>query len=232
MKFALSISTEPNAEPPELGYDFLRHGYVAFLQKLDVWPVLIPNDLSGLCDYLAALDVDGVLLTGGGDVAPALYGQPNTASREITPTRDRTETDLLNWAVEQRRPVLGICRGIQMINVFFGGGLIQDIPSQLHSPIHHDGGGPHAIRLTDPRIQAVIGAEVIRVNSHHHQGITPDLLAPGLEAFAFCEEDGLVEAVIHREQPVLGVQWHPERPTPSHDEDMRLFRHFLQGGFS
>jgi putative glutamine amidotransferase len=232
MKFAVSISTEPNAEQPERGFDFLRYPYVPFLQKLDLWPVLIPNHLSNLRDYLAALDVDGVVLTGGGDVAPARYGQPNTASREITPARDETETTLLDWAVEHQRPVIGICRGIQVINVFFSGGLIQDIPSQLHSPIHHGGGDPHLVRLTDPRVQAALGVAEMRVNTHHHQGITPDLLAPALTAFAFCAEDGVVEAVLHREQPILGVQWHPERPTPSHDYDLRLFQHFLQGGFA
>jgi putative glutamine amidotransferase len=232
MKFALSISTKPDTDRPESGYDFLRYDYVPFLQKLNVWPVLIPNHLSGLRDYLAALDVDGVLLTGGGDIAPEYYGQPNTASREITPTRDQIETDLLNWAVEHQRPVLGICRGIQMINVFFGGGLIQDIPSQLHSPINHDNGDPHPVHLTDPRMRAAVGAEELRVNSYHHQGVTPDLLAPGLEAVACCAEDGLIEAVIHRAHPILGVQWHPERPTPSHDADRRLFQHFLQGKFS
>ncbi len=231
MKFALSISTEPNVEKPELGFDFLRHGYVPFLQKLALWPVLIPNRLSGLHDYLAALDVDGVILTGGGDIAPERYGQPNTASLEIAPTRDETEANLLAWAVEHQRPVIGICRGIQMINVFFDGGLIQDIPSQLHSPINHDGGDPHLVRLTDPRVRAVIGVEEMRVNTFHHQGVTPDLLAPALEAFAFCAEDGVVEAVIHREKPVLGVQWHPERPSPSHDYDLRLFQHFLRDGF-
>jgi putative glutamine amidotransferase len=232
MKFAVSISAEPNAEQPERGFDFLRYSYMPFLQKLDLWPILIPNHLSGLRDYLAALDVDGVILSGGGDIAPERYDQPNTASREIAPARDRTETDLLDWAVEHERPVIGICRGIQVINVFFGGGLIQDIPSQLHSPINHDGGDPHLLRLTDPRVRAVVGADEMRVNTHHHQGITPDLLAPALEAFALCAEDGLVEAVIHREKPVLGVQWHPERATPSHDYDLRLFRTFLQGGFS
>ncbi len=232
MKFAVSISTEPNAAQPERGFNSLRYPYVPFLQTLDLWPVLIPNHLSGLRDYLAALDMDGVLLTGGGDVAPARYGQPNTGSREITPARDQTEYALLDWAVEHDRPVIGICRGIQMINVFFGGGLIQDIPSQLHSPVQHSDGDPHPVRLTDPRVQAALGVAEMRVNTHHHQGITPDLLAPALTAFAFCAEDGIVEAVIHREQPVLGVQWHPERPTPSHDYDLRLFRHFLQGGLA
>ena len=232
MKFALSISTDPNDEKPSSSFDFLRHAYVPFLQKLDLWPVLIPNHLSGLREYLAALDVDGVILSGGGDIAPERYQQPNTASLEIAPARDQMEYDLLDWAVEHNQPVIGICRGIQMINVFFGGGLIQDIATQLHSPINHDGGDPHLIRLTDPHVQAVIEADEMRVNTHHHQGITPDLLAPPLEAFAFCAEDGLVEGVRHREKPVLGVQWHPERPTPSHDHDLRLFQHFLQGSLS
>jgi putative glutamine amidotransferase len=232
MKFAVSISTEPNADRPDQGFDFLRYPYVPFLQTLGLWPVLIPNHLSGLRDYLAALDVDGVVLTGGGDIAPQRYGQPDTASREIAPARDETEYTLLDWAVEHQRLVIGICRGIQVMNVFFGGGLIQDIPSQLHSPIQHGGGDPHPVRLTGARVQAALGVAEMRVNTYHHQGITPDLLAPGLEAFACCAEDGIVEGVLHREHPILGVQWHPERSTPSHEVDLRLFRHFLQGGFA
>jgi putative glutamine amidotransferase len=226
MKLALSISASP-----EQGFDFVRYAYVPYLCKLDVLPVLIPNNLPDLRGYLAGLSVDGVVLSGGGDIAPDRYHQPNTGSVEITPARDETETRLLEWAVKYDRPVLGICRGIQMINVFFGGGLVQDIPSQLHSPINHDGSDPHLIRVTDPRVRAVIGVEEMRVNSHHHQGITPDLLAPPLEAFALCEADGVVEGVVHREKPVLGVQWHPERPTPSFDYDLRLFRRFFQGAF-
>jgi putative glutamine amidotransferase len=231
MKFAVSISTHPDSQKPEQGFDFVRHAYVPYLQSLDILPILIPNNLADLCAYVAALGVEGVVLTGGGDIAPEHYGQPNTGSGEITPTRDQMEYHLLEWAVEHQRSVLGICRGVQVINVFFGGGLVQDIPSQLHSPINHNGGDPHLIRFTDPRVTGVIGEDEIHVNSHHHQGITLDLLAAPLEAVAVCSGDGLVEAVIHRSKPILGVQWHPERPTPSSDTDRRLFRRFLQGAF-
>jgi putative glutamine amidotransferase len=231
MKFAVSISSEPDAEAPSRGYDFVRHPYVPYLEKLGVVPILVPNNLSDLRAFVTATGIDGVLLTGGGDVAPNRYGQPNIASEDIVPARDQTEYGLLELAVERNLPVLGICRGIQVINVFLGGGLLQDLPTQLHSPVRHDGGDPHAIRIIDLRVSGVIGCEDMHVNTFHHQGITPDLLAPPLEVFAVCAADGLVEGVIHRTQPILGVQWHPERPTPSLDFDLRLFRRFLQGPF-
>jgi putative glutamine amidotransferase len=231
MKFAVSINSHPDSEKPERGFDFVRHAYVPYLQQLAILPILIPNNLADPRAYITALGVEGVVLTGGGDIAPERYGQPNTASEEISSTRDQMEYHLLEWAVEHQRPVIGICRGIQVINVFFGGRLVQDIASQLHSPINHDGGDPHLIRFTDPRVTGVIGCDEMHVNSHHHQGITLDLLAEPLEAFAFCSTDGLVEGVIHRSQPILGVQWHPERPTPSHDCDRRLFQGFLQRAF-
>jgi putative glutamine amidotransferase len=231
MKFAVSISTHPDSAKPEQGFDFVGHAYVPYLQMLDLLPILIPNNLADPRAYVTALGIEGVVLTGGGDIAPGRYGQPNTVSEEITPARDQMEYHLLEWAVDHHRPVLGICRGIQVINVFFGGGLVQDIPTQLRSPINHDGSDPHLIRFTDPRVTGVIGADEIHVNSHHHQGITQDLLATPLEAVAVCSADGLVEALIHRSEPILGVQWHPERPTPSLDTDRRLFRRFLQGAF-
>lgn len=230
MKFAVSINAHLDAEKPERGYDFVRHAYVPYLQTFGIVPILIPNNLVNPRAFMAALGVEGVILTGGEDIAPERYGQPNIASKGITLTRDQMEYDLLEWAVEYHRPVLGICRGIQMLNVFFGGGLVQDISSHLHSPVNHSGDG-HPIRFTDPRMIRVVGAEEIRVNSHHHQGITSDLLAKPLEAYAFCPADGVIEGVIHRSEPILGVQWHPERPTPSLDYDRRLLRDFLQGTF-
>jgi len=226
MKVAISMSVRADVRPP----DFLRQNYVIYLESLGLLPVPTPNMLSDLHAWLDALGIEGVVLSGGGDIGPDAYGQPNNGAIEVHRERDRTEWGLLDWAIAHRRPVLGICRGIQVLNVYFGGQLIQDLPSHNDRFIAHDGSESHAVRLTDPRVAALLGTDTMDVNTYHHQGITPDVLAPALEPFAICRPDGLIEGVFHRELPILGVQWHPERPTPSRELDLRLFRHFFHRG--
>jgi len=148
----------------------------------------------------------GLLLPGGGDMEPWRYGQENTASRALEPARDAKELELLEEFLRQGKPVLGICRGLQVINVFFGGTLLQDLEG------HCAVGGQdrfHAVRTA-----AVPWGAPVRdiVNSAHHQAV--DVLGDGLEAVQWAP-DGTVEAVCHRSLPVWGVQWHPERiPEP------------------
>jgi putative glutamine amidotransferase len=224
MRVAVSMSHNP------AGRDFIGQYYVPYLEKLGLVPILVPNTLADLHTYVTAVGAEGIVLSGGGDLAPERYGQPNTASEEISPARDETEYRLLELAVERRLPVFGICRGIQVLNVFFGGGLIQDIPAQLHSPISHDGEATHPVAIVDPRVECVVERVELHVNSYHHQGVTADLLAPDLDVFAVCEADGVIEGVLHRTLPVIGVQWHPERPTPSRESDERLIRQWLERG--
>lgn len=227
MKCAVTLSASADPSPR----DFLRHTYVPYLEQLGILPVPVPNVLSDPVAWAAALGVEGIVLTGGGDVAPERYGQPNTASSEVSPARDTTEFRLLEMAVARRLPVLGICRGIQVLNVFFGGGLVQDIAAELHSPVAHNGEAFHRVTVVDPRVASVIGTRALEVNSSHHQAVTAAVLAPDLTVFAICEADGVIEGVLHRALPVLGVQWHPERPSPSREHDLRLLRRFLAGAF-
>ena len=148
---------------------------------------------------------DGLLLPGGGDLEPWRYGQENTASRGLEPRRDREELELLDWFMARKRPVLGICRGMQVINVYFGGTLAQDIPG------HSQFGGQdrfHRVRSIPSPLSVYCG-EV--VNSAHHQAV--DCLGSGLEAVQWAP-DGVVEALCHRRLSVWGVQWHPERMPP------------------
>ena len=147
---------------------------------------------------------DALLLPSGGDMEPWRYGQSNTASRGLEPERDTAELMLLERFTAAGKPVLGICRGIQVINVFFGGTLCQDLPG--HSAVDgHD--SFHTVRTARSPLLAVCGP-LCRVNSAHHQAA--DAPGRGLRAVQWAE-DGAVEAVCHDCLPVWGVQWHPER---------------------
>lgn len=147
---------------------------------------------------------DALLLPGGGDLEPWRYGQTNTASRALEPERDQAELTLLADFTAAGKPVLGICRGLQTINVFFGGTLVQDIPG--HSAI--DGADRlHSVRGGHSPFLPLCGARAL-VNSAHHQAV--DRLGSGLQA-AQWTADGVVEALWHEHLPVWAVQWHPER---------------------
>ena len=166
-------------------------------------------------------DCGALLLPGGGDLEPWRYGQANTASRGLEPERDGAELALLAYFTGRRRPVLGICRGLQTINVFFGGTLYQDIPGHAQQ----DGKDIlHPVRTAPSPLWGLCGARCV-VNSAHHQAA--DRLGVGLRAVQWAE-DGVVEALCHRTLPVWAVQWHPERLEGTLGE--RLFQKFLAQG--
>jgi putative glutamine amidotransferase len=178
---------------------------------------LVLSPLMGPSYAARALDgADGLILTGGEDMDPAWYNAErsplcNPPSRE----RDLFELALFAAARQRELPILGICRGIQVINVALGGTLYQDLPSERPGPVDHNPSGnrtdrTHAVRLLTGSVTAeALGAASVRVNSFHHQAIRD--LAPGLVATGWSEDD-LIEAVEGAEgQPwMLAVQWHPE----------------------
>lgn len=145
---------------------------------------------------------DGLLLAGGGDIHPSRFGQPVQSEKlSIDPVRDEEEQALFHAFFSRGKPILGICRGVQVVNVFLGGTLRQHIEG--HSDCCH------RVRCI-PRLAALAGAAPM-VNSYHHQAV--DIIASSLHAAAWAE-DGTVEALLHETAPLLGVQWHPERMVP------------------
>jgi putative glutamine amidotransferase len=180
---------------------------------------------------LAAMD--GLLISGGADVHPSRYGQAVAGSREIEDDRDELES--IAWAAAAARnvPVLGICRGLQAMNVFSGGTLVQHVEG-------HQGAGwglgppaTHPIRLVPgTRLASLLGpAEELEVNAYHHQGILAADLAPGLTAAAWADSSAgpLVEGLEgDGERFVVGVQCHPERTESTPEEFERLFAAFVR----
>ncbi len=189
------------------------------------------EDPTVIRDYVA--DSDGILLPGGDDVEPRLYGEDRLPECESSlPARDSFEMALLREAAKQRKPVFGICRGLQIMNVFRGGSLWQDISSQIASdpphPIAQHGQMPvrlHSVHIIPgSRLADVLNTDSLDVNSAHHQAIKE--LGNGLIASAYSEDD-IVEAFESVSGPFFcAVQWHPEWLFPSEDA-AALFQAFV-----
>ncbi len=153
---------------------------------------------------------DGLLLPGGGDITPAFFGERNNGSRNIDTELDILQLQALELALREGIPVLGICKGMQIINVYLGGTLIQDLPP-ASCAIHRyeDGDKYHPSVIEHGSWLWKLYGESALVNSAHHQSV--NRLGEGLRAVQWCPEDGCVEALTHESLPVIGVQWHPER---------------------
>lgn len=161
-------------------------------------------------DISQAKDCDGLLLPGGGDIDPARYGQTLAGSEEPDLQRDAAELHLVSDFTSWGKPILGICRGIQMLNVALGGELIQDIPTAAehrHDPVIGD--RTHKVTTEENSFLFPLYGENFSVNSAHHQAL--GRIAPGLRVAARSERDNVVEAVEWPEKRIYGVQWHPER---------------------
>jgi putative glutamine amidotransferase len=197
------------------GYYSLRQDYVRSIEKAGGLPVVLaPGGAEEAADLLERMD--GLVLTGGGDIDPALYGQePHPSVSEVSRERDVFELALVRRALERDRPILAICRGHQVLNVATGGTLIQDIPSSIAGADNHDPERErwelsHDVRIRPgSRLARILGRDRAAVNSFHHQAVKD--LGEGLEATAWSVDDGVIEAV---EAPgrrfAVGVQWHPE----------------------
>ncbi len=177
------------------------------------------------------LECDGLILCGGGDVDCALYGRENRGSDPPDRARDRAELALFHAFYEAGKPILGICRGMQLINVALGGDLIQDLPPDVlvfHRRAERD--LVHPVRAAEGSLLRRLFGPVFPVNSAHHQAV--DRLGGGLSAAAWAES-GFPEAVGHASRPVYGVQFHPERMAfslrrPDAADASPLLRFFLE----
>ncbi|MEE9276766.1 MAG: gamma-glutamyl-gamma-aminobutyrate hydrolase family protein [bacterium] len=206
--------------------DALEAGYVEFLERHGLIPHPVSNALRDPAAYLADFGrIDGVILTGGNDVCPAEYGEEEIAEGDFSPPRDRTERALLDEALRREIPVLGICRGMQFMNVYFGGRVVQDVPRQTGRE-GHPPAVDHAVEIVDERMSEWLGGRTVEVNSYHNQAVSEEGLASALKPFAVEPKAGLIEGFYHPELPIAGVQFHPERRPEGDFASSRLIAAF------
>jgi len=221
-----------------LDFSVITHDYSDSLSRAGAIPLHLPHLEDRVDDdqYIEKIlsGVDGVVFPGGSDLDPALYDSyPQKNLGEISPERDRWELKLLKKAIELKKPVLGICRGFQLINIYYGGSLKVDVCGRnVESKIPHMATmvpkyyKTHKLVIKKgTRLEKVFGKEEIAVNSYHHQAVRD--VGEGLVTSA-AAPDGVVEAVEDPNYPyLLGVQWHPEMMSAKEPAQLKLFKDFV-----
>lgn len=190
--------------------DCLDQRWYRFADRLDCAPIPLPNvPVEKAASYLALIEPDAIILSGGNTLLA-----DREAATDAAPERDAFEAALLEWALASNRPVLGICRGMQFINRYFGG---------TNCEVSGHVGVRHRVSFRGDLSDTAL----MDVNSFHEWGLRPAQLGEELEVLALAE-DGTVEALSHATRKVAGVMWHPEREEPFSDFDLSLTRRFLE----
>ncbi len=240
----IGITTRKDLTPAGLPAVMAQQAYIDAILQAGGAPVLIPSDLTEAGWRTLYQRLDGILFTGGGDIATEIFGgQPHPAVGGVDEARDSIELGLARSAAENGRPFLGICRGLQVANVALGGTLYTDIADQVANALKHNYEDADALSRADKRgasertqlvhsvciaagsrMEEILGAPLLQVNSLHHQGIKDLALAFKPVAFA---PDGIIEAIELPNHPFgLAVQWHPEWLTDQ-EATRRLFKAFV-----
>lgn len=198
-------------------------------------PILLPlTEDTALLHQLCAL-LDGFCMAGGNDLHPQLYGQqPESQTMDFSELRDKTEQIILQYALDHNKPILAICRGMQLLNVHFGGTLHQDIAKAKPDALDHDSSTKletltdlsHTLTIAaDSKLATLVGPQELGTNAHHHQAI--DVLGKGVKAVAWAA-DGIIEAIELPDYPyAIGVQAHPESLTQVEPRWLTLFQSFI-----
>jgi len=206
--------------------DALENDYVKYYENFGITLLPIPNVSKDLNKYFDDIDINGIILSGGDDVNPTLYGS-KPENEIVSEERDNTEKKLVDIAIEKNLPLLGNCRGAQFINVYFKGKLIRDVKSE--TGIDHVN-KVHKIKIIDEKASYFLNKKELSVNSFHNQGITKDSLSSKLKAFALTD-DGIIEGFYHQKYPIAGILWHPERDGSNGQADRKLIEAFLNKKF-
>ena len=225
------IGVFPLWDPKKESY-WMLPGYLDSVTAAGGLPLMLPLTADPARLEQLAETLDGFVFTGGQDIDPALYHQPrHPGCGDPCPGRDAMEARLFPLVEARRKPILGICRGLQILNVLRGGTLYQDLPAQHPSEVCHRQAPPydrpsHTVQiLADTPLARLLKTEALPVNSCHHQAIQAP--APGLLPMAL-SPDGLIEAVCDPAYPFLwAVQWHPEFSYRTDEASRKIFAEFL-----
>lgn len=227
-----SVLLDPLFLPVIIKRSYVNEQYIEAITAGGGIPLIIPvTDEAAITAYVSL--IDGLVLSGGHDVSPQMYGEETLRlAGESYPARDTFEQALLLEALKQHKPVLGICRGAQLLNVVHGGSLYQDVSYATHVQLQHlqatAGEQPvHNVTLTpESRIATIFDTEIVGVNSFHHQLIKT--VAPNFEATGVTS-DGVVEVIEAKtkDQFIMGVQWHPEQMAQHNEQMQGLFNTFV-----
>jgi len=217
--------------PMSKGFDYIKQEYYRAILESGGLPVLLPNVDSNKDIMTIYETIDGLLVTGGVDIHPRYFNQrPHPKLSRTTKARDTFETEIIKSCLKTK-PILGICRGHQVLNVVLGGNLHQDLSCLGRRTLKHADSGQtgkvfHKVKINkDSLLHNIIGKEVITVNSSHHQVV--DKPGKGLKVVAFAPDDVVEALELPGENFVVSVQWHPEG-TYRRDHSKRLFDYFVK----
>jgi len=230
---------DQSARPPNLSLFAIAQTYVRAVELGGGAPVVVPPHLEEVELRSIFKHLDGLVLSGGGDIQPSAFGEKDSGLLwSVDERRDRSELALAQWASAEGLPLLAICRGIQVLNVAAGGALTQDIPTQVPGALTHStvAGRPVAVVahtvdvVQGSRLAALFASGELGVNSAHHQAVKT--VGAGLTVTARAP-DGVIEGLERPDHPFcVGVQWHPEVMVESHPEMRRLFEALVEAARS
>ena len=218
------IAISQRRDKNKYGYhiDNLDAAYINYFGKFGAKLLPIPNSAKDVDYYFKKLPIEQVILSSGNDINPRMYGS-NEKGESVSADRDLTEKWILELAIKNKLPILGLCRGMQFINVFFGGKLI-NIKRDAQSKTEHVASN-HKIKIANHYAGKLIGNSFY-VNSYHNNGISQQTLSKELGVFAE-SGDGLIEGIYHHKLPIAAISWHPERKSPDEIANKKIIQAFL-----
>lgn len=202
--------------------DNLEKSLVMFFNTYGINLYPVSNFLSDPGDYLQGIKYDGLILSGGGDVNPKFIDNESSHQINFSPEREKIENYLLKTALTEKVPILGICRGMQQLNCFFGGRMTAGI--HMAEKTSRKPRLNHSIHI-EKNIFGLDG--IYYINHYHDHGIRRDQVPSSFDIFAMDSEYDVVEGIIHKDLPILGINWHPERKSPDIELNKIIIHGFL-----